>query len=455
MYSDENDGTCVNMNLIAWEQLSEYEKFRTMLKSVKDETSKLQEKTIIPFMKNRKDETLLVRWLKGITLESKIDICLLVIEEDKWRTMIDIHSYTHARKDETLLVRWLKGITLENKWSTMIDIIKASPKASLFDRCQIIKTGNNAEDLEKRLKKVEAHIEAARLLAFYQFTLFRTYSVYVPVLLLMANLNNQRAISSGSQGNDRHAYVKDLIDWSQLVEGVCKDDQNVPLNKVVVQLSDVAKNPRQSWCCWIMEKILSFAALQFPWLLELSKKPEMTQESNIISVSEHIIFPTFISELVKAGQNVLAEFILTKYVHTNACLSLFNVAEASLAYPTPLTEGGHEYYLVGQGKSNAIDRYKTRTSTELRKPTFVLRGIPEDDVCDMLSIKEFLDACLRCRRTGKNVRIAIYVAVEQGKNMRTMILVMLNADEDDNQVNSPIFREDNAVDSPMFSSNSP
>ncbi|KAM7251056.1 hypothetical protein ACFE04_022939 [Oxalis oulophora] len=402
MYSDENDGTCVNMNLIAWEQLSEYEKFRTMLKSVKDETSKLQEKTIIPFMKNRKDETLLVRWLKGITLESKIDICLLVIEEDKWRTMIDIHSYTHARKDETLLVRWLKGITLENKWSTMIDIIKASPKASLFDRCQIIKTGNNAEDLEKRLKKVEAHIEAARLLAFYQFTLFRTYSVYVPVLLLMANLNNQRAISSGSQGNDRHAYVKDLIDWSQLVEGVCKDDQNVPLNKVVVQLSDVAKNPRQSWCCWIMEKILSFAALQFPWLLELSKKPEMTQESNIISVSEH-------------------------------------------AYPTPLTEGGHEYYLVGQGKSNAIDRYKTRTSTELRKPTFVLRGIPEDDVCDMLSIKEFLDACLRCRRTGKNVRIAIYVAVEQGKN----------ADEDDNQVNSPIFREDNAVDSPMFSSNSP
>ncbi|KAM7250162.1 hypothetical protein ACFE04_022045 [Oxalis oulophora] len=41
-----------------------------------------------------------------------------------------------------------------------------------------------------------------------KFTLLRTYSVYVPVLLLMANLNKERAISSGSQGNDRHAYVK-------------------------------------------------------------------------------------------------------------------------------------------------------------------------------------------------------------------------------------------------------
>ncbi|KAM7250511.1 hypothetical protein ACFE04_022394 [Oxalis oulophora] len=76
---------------------------------------------------------------------------------------------------------------------------------------------------------VVAHIEAARLLSFYQyahhqflvlnmlavalacaqkFTLLRTYSVYVLVLLLMAHLNKQRAISSGSQGNDRHAYVK-------------------------------------------------------------------------------------------------------------------------------------------------------------------------------------------------------------------------------------------------------
>ncbi|KAM7250127.1 hypothetical protein ACFE04_022010 [Oxalis oulophora] len=149
-------------------------------------------------------------------------------------------------------------------------------------------------------------------------------------------------------------------------------------------------------------------------------------------LSSRLSYPS----LFKADQNVLAEFILKKFMHTNASLSLFNVAEVSLvrylqkslerlelgkfsvegyhyplfleiAYPTLLTEGGHEYYLVAQGKSNAIDQYKTRTSTELRKPTFVLRGIPEDDVCDMLSIKKLLDACLRCSRTGKNVRIAI------------------------------------------------
>ncbi|KAM7251048.1 hypothetical protein ACFE04_022931 [Oxalis oulophora] len=122
-----------------------------------------------------------------------------------------------------------------------------------------------------------------------------------------------------------------------------------------------------------------------------------------------------------------------------------------IAYPTLLTEGGHEYYLVGQGKSNAIDQCKTRTSTDLRKPTFVLRGIPEDDVCDMLSIKEFLDACLLCSRTGKNVRGSVHNLLEKEK----MHYDTCKADEDDNQVNSQIFHEDNEVDSPMFSRTHP
>ncbi|KAM7272081.1 hypothetical protein ACFE04_031295 [Oxalis oulophora] len=50
----------------------------------------------------------------------------------------------------------------------------------------LLETGNNAEDLEKKLKKAEAHVEAARLLAFYQ----------------------QRAITSGSPKDRHHAYVK-------------------------------------------------------------------------------------------------------------------------------------------------------------------------------------------------------------------------------------------------------
>ena len=44
-----------------------------------------------------------------------------------------------------------------------------------------------------------------------------------------------------------------------------------------------------------------------------------------------IIFPTFISELVKAGQHILAGFLVTKYIHTNASFSLINIAETSLS----------------------------------------------------------------------------------------------------------------------------
>lgn len=43
-----------------------------------------------------------------------------------------------------------------------------------------------------------------------------------------------------------------------------------------------------------------------------------------------ILFPCFISELVKADQQILAGFLITKFMHTNASLSLINIAEASL-----------------------------------------------------------------------------------------------------------------------------
>lgn len=43
-----------------------------------------------------------------------------------------------------------------------------------------------------------------------------------------------------------------------------------------------------------------------------------------------LIFPCFVGELVKADQHVLAGFLVTKFMHTNASLSLINVAEASL-----------------------------------------------------------------------------------------------------------------------------
>jgi hypothetical protein len=52
--------------------------------------------------------------------------------------------------------------------------------------------------------------------------------------------------------------------------------------------------------------------------------------SNISFLFRKIIFPAFISELVKAGQQILAGFLVTKFMHTNASLSFINIAESSL-----------------------------------------------------------------------------------------------------------------------------
>jgi len=43
-----------------------------------------------------------------------------------------------------------------------------------------------------------------------------------------------------------------------------------------------------------------------------------------------ILFPDFVSELVKADQQILAGFLVAKFMHTNPSLSLINVAEAGL-----------------------------------------------------------------------------------------------------------------------------
>jgi hypothetical protein len=43
------------------------------------------------------------------------------------------------------------------------------------------------------------------------------------------------------------------------------------------------------------------------------------------------MFPCFISELVKGDQQILAGFLITKFMHTNPSLSLINITEASLS----------------------------------------------------------------------------------------------------------------------------
>ncbi|KAL6991568.1 hypothetical protein U1Q18_009680 [Sarracenia purpurea var. burkii] len=53
-------------------------------------------------------------------------------------------------------------------------------------------------------------------------------------------------------------------------------------------------------------------------------------EKDFLFLFRSVLFPGFVSELVKADQQILAGFIVTKFVHTNASLSLINIAEASL-----------------------------------------------------------------------------------------------------------------------------
>lgn len=78
--------------------------------------------------------------------------------------------------------------------------------------------------------------------------------------------------------------IVNLKDCSELVEGVSSDDQEVHLSNIKNTLTIVAKNlPVEAGINWesiLREngKILSFAALQLPWLLKLSRKAEYSKK---------------------------------------------------------------------------------------------------------------------------------------------------------------------------------
>lgn len=78
--------------------------------------------------------------------------------------------------------------------------------------------------------------------------------------------------------------LADLNDCFDVVEGACTDDQEVHISNVRKVISVVAKNfPIENGSTWesiLIDngKILSFAALQLPWLLELSRKAEFSKK---------------------------------------------------------------------------------------------------------------------------------------------------------------------------------
>ncbi|GFP88784.1 mag2-interacting protein 2 [Phtheirospermum japonicum] len=171
IYSDENeDGSDFSMSLATWEQLPDYEKFKLIMMGVKENNviTRLLNKAI-PFMQKRffastgddanngSVDSFLVRWMKEIVTQNKLGMCSIIIEEG-YRDM----SNNHFFKDEVELVDCaLQCIYFCNdvdSWSTMSTILSKLPQMRDLE----------AEHIKDRVKLAEGHVEAGRLLAYYQ-----------------------------------------------------------------------------------------------------------------------------------------------------------------------------------------------------------------------------------------------------------------------------------------------
>ncbi|KAG5019237.1 hypothetical protein JHK87_015092 [Glycine soja] len=174
--NDDSSEMSFNMSLAMWGELSDYEKFKFMLKGVKEEnvTERLHNRGI-PFMHEKIhkvslignvnltnqniEESFFVRWLKETSLENKLDICLVVIEEGCRNFQSNDYFKTEVEAvDCALQCIYLSTVT--DRWSIMAAILSKLP--------QLHVGAIQVEDLERRLRIAECHIEAGRLLAFYQ-----------------------------------------------------------------------------------------------------------------------------------------------------------------------------------------------------------------------------------------------------------------------------------------------
>lgn len=175
IYSADNDDEMnFTMSLAAWERLSHYEKFKMMLRGVKEENviKRLSDKAI-PFMQKRADSSnedmdnsiisekrngsFLVRWLKEIAKDNKLDICLIVIEEG-CKEFVGTGLFRNEVEAVDCAIQLIYLCTTTDRWSTMASMLSKLPPLQ----------DPEVEGLRKRLKLVQGHIEAGRLLAFYQ-----------------------------------------------------------------------------------------------------------------------------------------------------------------------------------------------------------------------------------------------------------------------------------------------
>lgn len=137
IYLDDDDHPDISfsMSLATWEQLTDYEKFKMMLKGFNEENiiKKLRDRAL-PFMHKKfgdevVDDTVdsfLVRWMKEIAMENKIDVCLIVIEEGCKEFLGNIFFRNEAEAVDCA-IQCLYLCTATDKWSTMASILSKLP----------------------------------------------------------------------------------------------------------------------------------------------------------------------------------------------------------------------------------------------------------------------------------------------------------------------------------------
>ncbi|XP_057520836.1 MAG2-interacting protein 2 isoform X2 [Amaranthus tricolor] len=168
IYSEGNDDEMnCPISFIEWEHMSDYEKFKTILKGVKEENfiERLRIRAI-PFMKknlhlggeHQRDESFLVRWLKEMAVQNNIDFCSLVIDE--WCHDVQSGFFVDEMEAADCALQCIYLCSAMDMWNTMASIISKFRNAR--------GTEIRSAGLEKRLKSAEGHIEAGRLLGLYQ-----------------------------------------------------------------------------------------------------------------------------------------------------------------------------------------------------------------------------------------------------------------------------------------------
>lgn len=148
--NDTDEETSFNLSLVEWAQLSDYKKFRMMLRGVKEENviERLCDKAI-PFMRTRSDamtsvsdnqvttnnfsmdvnpaETFLVKWLKETASGNKLGICLVVIEEG-CRDFLYNGIFSSEVEAVDCALQCIYLCTVTDRWNIMASILSKLPQ---------------------------------------------------------------------------------------------------------------------------------------------------------------------------------------------------------------------------------------------------------------------------------------------------------------------------------------